>query len=377
MRRILRAVFLGFDALLVLLFLVGYAARYVHPRYGWWAELVAVGLPYLSAAVLAVLAGALAARRWRLAAGHALLALLVAVRFLPPGGLPRWEAPGPDALTLLTFNVPHWGGVEQEAAQATPGARAVSAAEAGHAPLTLEALTRRIDPDLIALQETWIRYERRPPHVQTSARHLISLIDSLHYDVARVEGRHRRTTLPVLSRLRLLDQEHHPLPGPAGRDTSFAVRTRFAWRGREAVFYNLHLRSFGPNKPWEEERLSPMSARFWRRYLRQYRRAYRVRAVEAEAVRAMLDEETLPVLVAGDFNSTPHSWVYRTLSRGMQDAYQAAGWGWGATYHARLPFVRIDFILASEEWEVLSAEVPDVDLSDHRPLVAHLRWRDE
>ena len=161
-----------------------------------------------------------------------------------------------------------------------------------------------------------------------------------------------------------------------GRFTDYFVRTRFRWQGRDAVLYNLHMRSFGSRKPWKDD-VALLRPATLVSYLQQFRQAYMDRAWEAEQLHAMMREEELPMLVVGDFNSTPHSWVYRRMSDGMQDAFLTAGRGWGATYHTHLPVTRIDFILASPEWEVVSAHVPAVALSDHRPVVARLRWRGE
>ena len=112
------------------------------------------------------------------------------------------------------------------------------------------------------------------------------------------------------------------------------------------------------------------------RYLRQYRAAYRVRAREIDGIVAMIEEETLPVILCGDLNSTPNNRVYRTLSGRLRDAFAEAGEGWGMTYHARLPAVRIDYVFVSEEWEVVAARVQEAHLSDHLPLLVTLRLRD-
>jgi endonuclease/exonuclease/phosphatase family metal-dependent hydrolase len=83
----------------------------------------------------------------------------------------------------------------------------------------------------------------------------------------------------------------------------------------------------------------------------------------------------MPVLVVGDFNSTPHQWAYRHLAQGLQRVGSR-----DATFPADRPVVRIDHILAGPAWEVVDARVPvprqDTAISDHRPVTAQLRWRD-
>lgn len=58
----------------------------------------------------------------------------------------------------------------------------------------------------------------------------------------------------------------------------------------------------------------------------------------------MEDIESCPVesIVAGDFNDTPMSYSYTRLSKGKKDAFVEAGRGFGATYSALWPLIRID-----------------------------------
>jgi endonuclease/exonuclease/phosphatase (EEP) superfamily protein YafD len=142
------------------------------------------------------------------------------------------------------------------------------------------------------------------------------------------------------------------------------------------VVFNVHLQSFGERKPWRDPGASVLDPTFWISYLLQYRLAFEARAWETRQLRALMDRETVPVLLCGDFNSTPHSRVYRHLAAGRQDAFREAGTGWGMSYHRRLPLVRIDYVLASEEWEPVSARTVPAGLSDHLPVLVRLRWRD-
>lgn len=364
MRRIARYVYYALSAVVLGLFLIGYVARYVHPRYTWWAELVAIGLPYLAFAVVASAAGAVAMRAWRLAAAHALVLVLMAVRFGVPSPL-RGSGGEPQSgdLRVMTYNVPRWGGL----AESTKTRR-------------LRAFIDSLKPGLLALQEAPVDFDgngaltdRTRPYVRTLTG------PPLDYEVAHASGQ-RGTAQPVLGRVPLFDLSQQTLRvGSDGEeDVTYVARTGFEWKGRRAVLYNVHLRSFGGDKPWRAKNPQLFDWGFWKPYLLQYRNAYRARAQEVERIRKMLKQETRPVIVAGDFNSTPHSWAYRQLTAGgMQDAFHRAGDGWGSTYHSDLPFARIDFILASEEWKIVEARVPTADLSDHRPLLATLRWRDE
>ncbi len=360
-RRVARRVFRGglllLDAALILLFLAGYAARYVHPRHVWWIQLIAIGLPFLSLLVLGATAGAAMARRWRPAAVHLALTALIMVRFVPFERFAREAGADPEALTLMTFNA-GWGW--------TTG---------GDAPGGMAELIRREMPDLVALQEAEVTFSRRAIPVRPSV-YVAPLVDSLDYRIHPPGNATHQLSKPVLSRFPLDDLAEHTLR-PGGDEVNELVRATFTWQGRAAVLYNVHLRTFGGQKPWDDDAFRLFDFTSWIRYARQYRDAFLIRARQIEQIRRMTDAETLPVLICGDFNSTPHNWGYRRMTDGLTDAFRVAGSGWGATYHQRLPFVRIDYVLASPEWEVTSARVAGAGLSDHRALVVGLRWRAE
>ncbi len=80
-----------------------------------------------------------------------------------------------------------------------------------------------------------------------------------------------------------------------------------------------------------------------------------------------------PKIIAGDFNNTAFSYVYREVAGRFQDTFQKEGHGLGATYYFnRLP-LRIDFIFSDPELEVLNFETLEKSLSDHLPIIAQFR----
>jgi endonuclease/exonuclease/phosphatase family metal-dependent hydrolase len=353
-------------AVFVAAFLVGYAAPFLSPVHFWWTNLVAVALPGLSVAVGGLAAGLCVWGAWRGrwgrgAVGAALLVLL-AVRFGPR--LAAWgPAPPPaESLRLMTFNVPP------------------TFAGGGPDGTPLATLVRREAPHILALQESRVTTDRtgRGPVRRRSGSLEGVLAGSSGYGLARRHPAATTIQQPVLGRLPLDSMSVHPLPPDGETSTrSRYTRTTFSWQGRPVVLYNLHLHSVGRARPWTlmpEEWTSPTR---WATFLRTYREGALRRAQQARLLRRRLDRETRPVLVVGDFNSTPHQWAYRHLAQGLQSSVTRRLPEWGGTFPARRPLVQIDHVLAGPAWQVTAARIPGTaaQLSDHRPVVAHLRWK--
>ncbi|GHF94994.1 hypothetical protein GCM10017783_03610 [Deinococcus piscis] len=78
------------------------------------------------------------------------------------------------------------------------------------------------------------------------------------------------------------------------------------------------------------------------------------------------------VVVAGDFNTPPRGRVYRALSGQFVNAWDAAGQGFGYSFPAQVPVLRIDHVFA-RGLQPVQAEVLDAGGSDHRGLRTVLR----
>ena len=81
-----------------------------------------------------------------------------------------------------------------------------------------------------------------------------------------------------------------------------------------------------------------------------------------------------PVIMAGDFNNTPFSYIYKQLKKGMNDAFQERGNGLGTSFYFNKYPLRIDFILASEEFEFLNFTNQKETFSDHYPISTTIAW---
>jgi endonuclease/exonuclease/phosphatase family metal-dependent hydrolase len=95
-------------------------------------------------------------------------------------------------------------------------------------------------------------------------------------------------------------------------------------------------------------------------------------ADQVEQVLSFARQSPHPVIIGGDFNSTPYSYPYIRLEKEYQNAFAKKGSGFGFTFkHDKLFFLRIDHQFASHSLKVCNFTTRnDVSYSDHFPLEA-------
>ncbi len=80
----------------------------------------------------------------------------------------------------------------------------------------------------------------------------------------------------------------------------------------------------------------------------------------------------LESLVCGDFNDTPMSYTYYRMKKDRNDTFVEAGAGFGATYSALWPLLRIDYVMFPKSYTVLSHTTPRLKYSDHYPVIVEV-----
>lgn len=98
-----------------------------------------------------------------------------------------------------------------------------------------------------------------------------------------------------------------------------------------------------------------------------------LRAAQVDSIADVVAGSRARCIVCGDFNDTPMSYVYRTMAEGLNDAFRKSGSGYSHTFRGFFNTLRIDYVLSSESFQPISYEVPQVEYSDHLPVVVRLR----
>ena len=100
-----------------------------------------------------------------------------------------------------------------------------------------------------------------------------------------------------------------------------------------------------------------------------------LRAAQVDSIARVVEATHPRRIYCGDFNDTPISYVYRTMARGLRDAFSVCGSGYSHTCRGFFNTLRIDYVLSSDDFETLSYEVLPVEFSDHHPVVVRLMKR--
>ncbi|HNR06497.1 MAG TPA: endonuclease/exonuclease/phosphatase family protein [Saprospiraceae bacterium] len=107
--------------------------------------------------------------------------------------------------------------------------------------------------------------------------------------------------------------------------------------------------------------------------LRRYKRSLLLRADQAAELKKHMRQSPHPLVLAGDFNDIPASYVYRLLHEDLMDGFLQGGNGLAYTYAGKLPFLHIDNILISKPLQVNRVEIQRVRYSDHFPVLAEIQ----
>lgn len=101
------------------------------------------------------------------------------------------------------------------------------------------------------------------------------------------------------------------------------------------------------------------------------------RARQANAVHQYIERHRrYPIIVCGDFNDTPISYVRRTVAQGLTDCYVESGNGLGISYNQKGFYFRIDEIMCSDHFVPYNCHVDNkIKASDHFPIICWLKWK--
>lgn len=99
-----------------------------------------------------------------------------------------------------------------------------------------------------------------------------------------------------------------------------------------------------------------------------YTKGIIVRASQAELVAQEVRNSNTPVVVCGDFNDVPYSYVYNTMLGDLVDGFKECGHGFMYTFRGGQKTVRIDYIFHDKKLKGVDYYKHDLTYSDHFPV---------
>lgn len=161
-----------------------------------------------------------------------------------------------------------------------------------------------------------------------------------------------------------------------GGNTGEAVWADVKFPNGTARVYSFHLSSNLISKRTddllEEGELNEETWSGFKGILRSYTSHSVKRKKQLDILMDHVRKSPYPVILAGDMNDVPQSYVYRLFTKDRQDSFRSKGNGMGVSFGDTYPFLRIDYILPDHNFSVLKHEVKDVAFSDHYPVRSHL-----
>lgn len=187
--------------------------------------------------------------------------------------------------------------------------------------------------------------------------------------------------LALVSRYPIIEAE----PVELGIERSHGVAARFEveWNETRMVIYNIHLPT--PRHDLNALRWGAFITAFipfgQEERHQAYQKAWDRRLKIAETLAGQIELETLPVILAGDFNTPGHGPVYREFASRWRDAFRVRGRGYGFTLPGQTrnplslfgPWLRLDYIFYSTELECVYFRTEPDRASQHRAVSARLQ----
>ena len=109
-----------------------------------------------------------------------------------------------------------------------------------------------------------------------------------------------------------------------------------------------------------------------KRLAAKLKRAFLKRADQALKVKQHAAACPYPYIISGDFNDTPTSFAVNQVAKDIKNSFREKGFGLGRTYNGDFPNYQIDYIMASNQFDVLNYDIIKQKLSDHYPVYADL-----
>ena len=338
-----------------LLLFLSYASTVVNPAKAWY--MTAIGLLFLPIVLLNILLLFSAIRKRTGGLLIPLIALLPSLFFLGKyyQFSSKGQESGPETIKIVSYNVGRFSLGRKPEFKQDGGKKACMD--------SVVRFIRSAEADIVCLQEMDLDGEY---DVGKFIKDHFPEYEAGYFMYIDPNGAYGNVTL---SRFPIAGKGRFQFEGSANQAIFTDLKVR---EGTTLRVYNCHFESYNISIP------SLATARmrdstFVRDTEEKMKRSIIRRSEQVEKVMSDIEECSLESFVVGDFNDNPMSYTYHRLMKGRKDSFVEAGKGFGATYYALRPFIRIDYILFPKHFKAVSNIIPHLKYSDHYPVVAEIR----
>ncbi len=339
-----------------ILLIVCLNAQYVNPLVNWLPSAIVLFFKYFAALNIFCLILFWVAKNKPLAIIAALLLIYSLMGLVKVLAFHPFAAKSKNSLKLMTYNVEGFEWFEN--------------ASDLHKILSV---IRNENPAILCLEEYYLQEKNRKLAFDTFTK----IYGYKYYKEYIVQS------APPDHKFGLAIFSHYPFtnftPIPYGimRTSNGAYYVDVKYKSCIFRLFNIHLQSASLKEreyelPTSQKDFTAFRFDLFKMGVTKLREAFRKRSLQADDIEDSIEKSPYKVVVCGDFNDLALSYAYSKLTTKLDDAYLKAGFGLGSTYAGKIPFLRIDHILADPSMKIEKTYVVKKTGSDHYPLVSYI-----
>lgn len=347
--------------LLILGLLLSYLSPYVSPKTAWWVQLFGLAYPVVLF-IIVILAVVLLFKNRKKALILWILLLIgipVHLRFFGTGVSQDKSSESANTIRVMTYNVrlfDMYKWVHDDLADSKKAFLNYFKAQA---------------PDVLCLQE-YIEDNRPNPHVSVKD---IKKAGEFSYmtQTLTVQSKNVNFGLAIFSKYPIINQGELKT-----KDSNMSCIFVEILKNKDTIrIYNTHLQSirfqqdeysiFDENAPTTKSSTEKVYGLF-----SKLKKAYPGRINETKDILEHAQSTDFPIIIAGDFNEPPLSYIYGQFNNHFNDAFRETSLGTGKTYAGKIPAGRIDYIFYNDRLSALNFQRQKEIISDHYAICSEL-----
>ena len=231
-----------------------------------------------------------------------------------------------------------------------------------------KAMLKLIDlnqPDIIGFEEFYSQYTRF--NICDSLKRMLHF-NQFYFEPFNIT-RYDSTGLALFSKYPIINKGVVKLSSE--QDNTPGIFIDITYQSRVVRIYCFHLKSLrlDPPDPADNSLINPSRLK---EIFTKLKAAFIIRAQQVNLIRNDVAKCPYPYIFLGDFNDTPSSYAFNQMSKGMKNAFKERGSGIGKTFNGSFASFQIDYILASQQFDIFNYGVIQKEISDHFPVYSEV-----